>query len=132
LRFALDVSVPHDTNEFPVSTLLANVLGAFVLGYVVARLWKAAPHWVRAGLGTGLLGSFTTFSAVMVSLITLGDNNEWLLALGYLGATVILGLVAAFTGLRLGAMRGNERATANPTESASADFTRPDFDRETE
>lgn len=106
LRLALDAALPHADDGFPVSTLIVNVLGAFVLGFFVARVWSRVADWVRAGLGAGLLGSFTTFSALAVSLVALARSDEWMLALAYLAATLALGLFAAWLGLRLGRPRG--------------------------
>ncbi|MGV8970362.1 MAG: fluoride efflux transporter FluC [Microbacteriaceae bacterium] len=114
LRFGIDSLAPHTADEFPSSTLLANIVGAFFLGFVVARMWASAPLWLRAGLGAGLLGSFTTFSAVMVSLVSLGSNGEWMLALAYLVATLALGLGAAYFGLRAGRMAGTVAPTPTP------------------
>lgn len=102
LRLGIDVAIPHTDNSFPVSTLLINTVGAFALGLLVARLWPIAPDWLRAGLGAGLLGSFTTFSAVAVSLVSLGRAGEWMLAAGYLVTTMLLGLGAAWLGIRVG------------------------------
>lgn len=98
LRFAADLLLPHERSGFPLSTLLVNVVGAFALGILVARLWPVAPEWLRAGLGAGLLGSFTTFSAIAVSMIELPLPTAAL----YLGLTLVLGLAAALAGLRLG------------------------------
>jgi CrcB protein len=103
LRLAADTLVPHGDTGFPLSTLLINVVGTFTLAVLVARVWPIAPHWVKAGLGAGLLGSFTTFSALAVSLVALGAASEWMIALGYLLASLALGLGAAALGLRLGA-----------------------------
>lgn len=102
LRLAVDILVPHGDSAFPLSTLVINVVGGFSLGVVVALLWNTAPRWVRAGLGAGLLGSFTTFSALAVSLVALGSVGEWMIAVGYLVASLALGLAAAAFGLRLG------------------------------
>jgi CrcB protein len=102
LRLGLDLAVPHDDAGFPVSTLVVNVVGSFALGLLVTRLWPRASPWLRAGLGPGLVGSFTTFSAVAVSLVALGPTP---LALLYLAATLGLGLLAAWAGLVLGARR---------------------------
>jgi CrcB protein len=102
LRLGLDLLVPHGDSDFPVSTLVINILGAFALGFVTARLWPTARPWVRAGLGPGLLGSFTTFSAFAVSLVSLASSGAaWLSAL-YLLATIALGFGAAWAGLRAG------------------------------
>lgn len=105
LRLGIDTLVPRTDSGFPVSTLLINSVGAFVLGILVARVWPSASSWVRAGLGAGLLGSFTTFSALAVSLVSLTAAGFGMLALAYLVATMILGLAAAALGLRLGSPR---------------------------
>ena len=102
VRLAIDAAIPHSDTEFPLSTLVINAAGAFVLGALVARIWETAPSWLKAGLGTGLLGSFTTFSAFAVSLVSLTNAGEWMPALGYLGLTLVLGLGAAWLGLALG------------------------------
>lgn len=102
LRLALDLAVPHADDAFPVSTLVINVVGAFALGLLVGRYWPTARGWVKAGLGPGLLGSFTTYSAFAVSLIALASADEWMLGVGYLAATVVLGFGAALAGLRVG------------------------------
>ena len=102
LRLGIDTLLPHAADELPWSTLLINVAGSFVLAALVARVWPWAPHWLKAGLGAGLLGSFTTFSALAVSLVTLAEADEWLLGTGYLIASLGLGLAAATLGLFLG------------------------------
>jgi CrcB protein len=102
LRLAIDAALPHTDAAFPWSTLLINVAGSFLLAFLVARVWPTAPAWLRAGLGTGVLGSFTTFSALIVSLLTLTRAGMPLLALVYLLVSLLLGLAAALLGLRLG------------------------------
>jgi fluoride exporter len=86
----------------PASTLAVNVVGSFTLALLVARLWSSAAPWLKAGLGAGLLGSFTTFSALAVTLVSLGFS--WGAAL-YLVLSIGLGLLAAWAGLRLGSRR---------------------------
>ena len=97
LRFMIDALVGQ-----PISTLIVNVAGSFALALLVARVWPIAASWLRAGLGTGLLGSFTTFSALAVAIVQFGFTGaavlDLVLSLG-------LGLLAAFAGLRLGSRR---------------------------
>lgn len=102
LRLAIDALLPHDPSEFPLSTLLINIVGSFALGVLVARVWPVAPEWLRAGLGAGLVGTFTTFSALTVSLVTLGFTP---IAALYLLLSVGGGLAAALLGLRIGRRR---------------------------
>lgn len=102
LRLGIDAVLPHAApGTFPLSTLLINVAGSFVLALLVARVWPTAPAWLRFGLGTGLLGSFTTFSALVVSLLQLSFAYPAVAVL-YLGASLVLGLGAAWLGLRMG------------------------------
>lgn len=105
LRLVIDGALPHGDGDFPISTLLINVAGSFALGMLVSRLWPVAPLWLRAGLGAGLLGSFTTFSAVLASTFTLSRADETALAIGYLLISLAAGWIAAGVGIRLGAGR---------------------------
>ncbi|TFD55537.1 CrcB family protein [Cryobacterium frigoriphilum] len=104
LRFAADLAVPHSNDQFAAGTLVVNVLGALVLGWLVGGLWTrpSVPAWLKVALGPGLLGSFTTFSAVMVSVVAQGSTGLWALATGYLIASVVLGFGAAALGLWFG------------------------------
>jgi fluoride exporter len=97
-RLGIDTVLPHAHDAFPWSTLIANVAGSLVLGFLVARVWPVAPDWLRAGLGAGVLGSFTTFSALAVAMIELPLATAAL----YLAVSVVLGLAAALLGLRVG------------------------------
>ena len=102
LRLGIDALLPHGDDAFPWSTLVINVVGSFALGILVARVWPVAPAWLRLGLGTGLLGSFTTFSAMALSLLTLTQHGQVGAAIGYLASSLVLGLGAAALGLRFG------------------------------
>ncbi|MCY7411812.1 MAG: CrcB family protein [Salinibacterium sp.] len=107
LRLAIELLIPHADSEPPWGILAANTLGAFALGLLVTRLWPVAPDWLRAGLGAGLLGSFTTFSAVAVAFVGMTVAEQLLPAVGYLAATLLLGFNAAALGLRIGRGRGH-------------------------
>lgn len=102
LRLAIDVALPPGGADFPFGTLLVNVVGSFALALLVGRLWGSAPDWLKAGLGPGLLGSFTTFSALAVSAVELADAGAVLTAAVYVAASIGGGLAAALLGLRLG------------------------------
>ncbi|MFP3786239.1 fluoride efflux transporter FluC, partial [Burkholderia sp. SIMBA_024] len=67
-RLGLGVAIP-DQGGFPVAVLVANILGAFLIGVVAARL--AASTDLRLPLGTGVLGGFTTYSAFMTGTLAL-------------------------------------------------------------
>lgn len=111
LRAALDVAIVHDLDEFALSTILVNTVGSFVLGLFVAALWWRVPGWVRVGLGPGILGSFTTFSALAISVVALARTGEIVVAMLSIVLSIGLGMLAAWAGLTLGARLGPRRLT---------------------
>jgi CrcB protein len=108
IRLLLDATIHHTDQQFPLDTLLINIVGSLVLAILVTRLWPVVPDWLRAGLGPGLVGGFTTFSAVMVSMVTLAANAQVTLALVYLALSLVLGFGAAALGFLIGRRRDRE------------------------
>ncbi|MFC9916872.1 FluC/FEX family fluoride channel [Agromyces binzhouensis] len=104
LRLALDTALPHADDGFPWSTFIANLVGTFVLGWLAGGLWTrpSTPAWMKAGIGSGLIGSFTTLSAVMGAVAILDREEATALAALYLGASLVAGLALAAAGLKLG------------------------------
>lgn len=88
---------------FPYGTLLVNVTGSFVLGFLIAALdgRLPVPSDLRFLIGVGFLGAYTTFSSFAVeSLILLRDGNMWTALLNVFGNN-LAGLGAAFLGFIL-------------------------------
>lgn len=76
-------------------TLLINTVGAAFLA-LLYRHRKRLPQAVVAGIGVGFLGSFTTWSAVIAASWLLAGAGNLPLALGYLVATLVPGILAAW------------------------------------
>lgn len=84
----------------PAATLAINVTGSFLLGVLVG--WAGERHTLlRAFVGTGILGGFTTYSAFAVQLVELGGTAP-VVSLALAGVSVFGGVIAAALGLRLG------------------------------
>ena len=104
LRYGAGLVFPETAGSVPWTTLVINVVGSFVLA-VLTTVLIARPKtsfWLRAGLGPGLLGSFTTFSAVVFTIdqqIRGGFHASWL---AYLALSLVLGLGAAAAGWKTG------------------------------
>ncbi|QBO36075.1 CrcB family protein [Periweissella cryptocerci] len=102
LREAIELII--SVQQFPVATLIINLIGAFFLGYLnfmIAKKW-AMPTAVATGLTTGVIGAFTTFSTFMLDfnhLVTVGHLS---FALTYLIISVMGGLMFARLGMRVG------------------------------
>lgn len=104
LRHVLLVAFPVAPGTLPVTVLAVNVAGALLLGVVGGVLLARRPHAavLLAFATTGVLASFTTFSAVALDLVLLGRTGRPGLAAAYAAASVVGGLVAALVGLRWG------------------------------
>ena len=85
-----------------IALLVVNVLGALLLGLLVGMISDSA-HPRRAFWGTGLLGGFTSFSSLAAAIDAPTDSTTAVLIGGAYGLiTLVLGLLAAAMGLRLG------------------------------
>lgn len=92
----------HAPATFPWGTLAVNVLGSLLLGLAVRSLQiSAVSVQVRGFVTIGLLGAFTTFSTFSFEAVALLQDGEWMRAGLYVGASVLLGLLALIVGLAL-------------------------------
>jgi len=87
---------------FPLSTFIINITGAFVIGYL-SVLFKV--DWrdrygtaLNAGVLTGLLGGYTTFSSMQLDAAKLTEKKQRGLATWYLVLSTVVGLLAAALG----------------------------------
>ena len=79
--------------------LFVNVLGAFILGWLVGLPLRPKRQLL---IGIGFCGSLTTFSSWMVHCVGFIAQGDWLAALGLIGLTLGLGLGAAALGVWMG------------------------------
>ncbi len=87
---------------FPYGTLTVNVVGSFLMGVALALLVQRGllgEPW-RAGLMTGVLGGFTTFSAFAGETLVLAQQRPAAAALN-IGLHLALCLAAVWAGARV-------------------------------
>jgi CrcB protein len=103
LRAWLAYVWPPPASGFPWATLVVNLVGSLVLGFVViAALERAAPsRYVRPLIGTGFCGGLTTFSTFAVEMELLVRAEHFGTAVLYLVATLGPGLFLARVGTLL-------------------------------
>ena len=103
-RWGVGELIETESGAFPWATLAVNVTGAFLLGAAGALLIErvAGAELMRTFFLIGLLGAYTTFSAMAMEGVLLIEGGRIATAMTYWVATLLLGQTAAFSGVRLG------------------------------
>ena len=86
--------------SIPVGTLLVNVLGSLLIGFLVGISEKSPILTVelRMFLMVGLCGGFTTFSSFTSENLMLMRNGQFLPLFLYTGLSILLGFTAVYLG----------------------------------
>jgi len=104
LRYLLGrATVNLGLTALPFGTLLANLLGCFLIGYfswMLVHKWQMSKE-IQVVVLTGFLGGFTTFSAFSLEVISMAQQGSSLKAIAYVGIQVTLCLMMCFAGLLL-------------------------------
>ena len=81
---------------------MINVLGSFVIGFAAASMTAEGRFPTgdtpRQFIMVGLCGGYTTFSAFSLQTLALLQGGQWLAALGNVGLSVGLCMVAVWIG----------------------------------
>ncbi len=86
------------------ATFLVNAAGSLLLGYLVGRHTgrsRSSPYVIPFA-GIGIMGAFTTFSLFSTEVFHLLEGGDVTTALVYVTGSVVVGLVFALTGIRVG------------------------------
>jgi CrcB protein len=112
-RYEITSTWATRAGRFPWATFGVNVAGAFIVTLsIVGAADLVSSRYLRPVLATGFCGAFTTFSAVVVTTDLLFAHHHQRTAVGYLAASIVAGLAAAWSGLVLGrAVAANRRRT---------------------
>ncbi|MGV8907751.1 MAG: CrcB family protein [Propionicimonas sp.] len=105
-RSALESAYGAAPGQWPWVTFWINVGGSLLLGALLEGIaasggdagWRRG---LRLGVGTGVMGGFTTYSTFSVETVSLLRSGQGLLAAGYGLASVTTGVLAALLGVRL-------------------------------
>ena|SRR5436190_14296045 len=93
------------TSAFPWGTMVVNVTGSLVLGFLFAALIEGrivVSPWLRTAATVGFVGAYTTFSTFSLETFRLFEDGAYLLA----GVNAVGSLIAGLTGVYVGIVLG--------------------------
>ena len=99
LQISYWIQTPSETS-FPWSTFIVNVIGALLIGLIASSPNIMNNETRRHFVVTGVLGGFTTFSAIAVETLQLASTP--LISVTYVVATFAIGIAATHLGSLLG------------------------------
>ena len=103
LRYSLYLITPRFFYlNFPVSTVLVNLLGSFFIGVCISLFEKSIiTENIRIYIAIGLLGGFTTFSTFSMDLFNLLNKSLYVEMISYLVLSVFGGVFLFFAGYKI-------------------------------
>ncbi|HEY8657180.1 MAG TPA: fluoride efflux transporter CrcB [Candidatus Limnocylindria bacterium] len=104
-RYLVDGWIAERTGAtFPFGTLVVNLSGAFVLGFLFALTVERGvlPSVIRPPVLIGFIGAYTTFSTLALESWRLIEDGSYALGLANLFGSMALGVVVVVVGLLLG------------------------------
>ncbi len=101
-RYAVGLGVAKGWSQlnWPLATLLVNVIGCFFIGLAAAaaRKWQWFDTPIDLAVRVGILGGFTTFSSFGLEVVQLWQKERTLAASGVILLNVSLAVVAVLLG----------------------------------
>ncbi|SFJ28944.1 CrcB protein [Halobacillus dabanensis] len=107
LRYLVGIFLSEPDRWFPYSTLFVNLTGSFILSWFTIEIiekYSLSSKW-KAALGTGLVGSYTTFSTLSMDAVHLYERGDLLLSLSYIILIIFGGFFLSWLGHFVGERR---------------------------
>lgn len=92
----------HIPGDFPFGTFTANILGSFLMGFIMFYFTNKSlpvPEHFRLLLLVGFMGGFTTFSSFSMETFSMFQAQQILSPLLNVVGNVCLGLIAVLMGM---------------------------------
>ena len=98
--FVSRLNLSIDFYSIPIGTLTVNIVGSFIIGFLVGIADKSMlmTHEFRLLLMVGFCGGFTTFSSFTNENLMLMHNGQLLSILLYTGISIFFGFIAVYLG----------------------------------
>tara|TARA_B100000686_G_scaffold14176_1_gene13549 strand:+ start:730 stop:1113 length:384 start_codon:yes stop_codon:yes gene_type:complete len=103
-RFLISSSMEkYFATSFPIGTIMVNLIGCFLIGLLSSYFTQKLGDQTQLFffLTIGVLGGFTTFSAIAMDSQVFIENGEYLKMLTYISVQAILGIALCLIGYNL-------------------------------
>ena len=102
LRYLIGISL-FSHSSFPYATLCINLVGSFLLAWLTTRFFRrtSLPPLITTAIGTGFVGSFTTFSTLSVETVQLFQRGAVELGVLYVTISIIGGFLMSTLGFNV-------------------------------
>ncbi len=103
-RYLINISPVQGLSEkFPYPTFLVNILGSFLMGFLLILFTEkfSISDTLKLAVLVGFLGAFTTFSTFELEIWELVNENRYIIAFAYLFLSVAFGFVGVILGMSL-------------------------------
>lgn len=102
LRYFIGISL-FTNSVFPWATLMINLIGSLLLAWLTTSFFKkiAVSPSIASAIGTGFVGSFTTFSTLSVETVELFNNHHLVLGVIYVVISLFGGILMSILGFRV-------------------------------
>ena len=100
LRYIISTATAKYFGDFPIGTLIVNVLGGFIMGFIMeasTNIWPISAN-ARIFLTTGILGGLTTFSTFSYETISFFSDGKYLMGGMNAGLNLFPALFACWLG----------------------------------
>lgn len=91
-----------------IGTTIANLLGCFVIGFLIVLAGDGSPSWwsdrMSLAARVGMIGSLTTFSTFIAESMAFMGQARYGAAGMYIGANLLLGALVLWLAMRWGRM----------------------------
>ena len=100
LRYSLQSILNSSESDLPLGTILANLMGCFLIG-VCSEWLKDSDSLLKLALMTGFMGGLTTLSSFGLELLNLLKGHQFLYAFVYWVLGSCISVVSVFLGIQL-------------------------------
>ena len=100
LRWSLSIKLNSAFPALAPGTLVANLLGGYIVGFAIAYFMDATsipPEW-RLLIITGFCGGLTTFSTFSAEVVSILQQGQWTIAAVIIAAHVVGSIAMTFLG----------------------------------